>query len=57
MPRVLLDLLDPDADIQHAVNLELLRRFHRDEIEFGYSTRTLQLRSDESTSSSSDSSA
>jgi small-conductance mechanosensitive channel len=54
-------VLDADynkyADIQHAVNLELLRRFHGDQIEFGYSTRTLQLRSAESTSSSSDSSA
>jgi small-conductance mechanosensitive channel len=41
-------LLDPDyakyADAQHAINLELLRRFQRDRIEFGFATRTLPLR-------------
>jgi small-conductance mechanosensitive channel len=41
-------VLDPDytkyADAQHAINLELLRRFQRDRIEFGFATRTLPLR-------------
>ena len=31
------------ADIQHAINLELLRRFQHDRIEFGFATRTLAL--------------
>ena len=41
-------VLDPDfnkyADIHHAINLELLRRLQRDEIEFGFATRTMHLR-------------
>jgi len=41
-------VLDPDygkyADIQHSINLELLRQFQRDRIEFGFATRTLPLR-------------
>jgi len=41
-------VLDPDyhkyADAQHAINLELLRHFQRDRIEFGFATRTLPLR-------------
>ena len=40
-------VLDPDyakyADVQHAINLELLRRFQRDRIEFGFVVRTLAL--------------
>lgn len=40
-------VLDPDynlyADVQHAINLELLRRFQREEVEFGYATRTVTL--------------
>jgi small-conductance mechanosensitive channel len=42
-------VLDPDydkfADIQHAINLELLRRMRTDRIEFGYVTRTMNLTS------------
>lgn len=42
-------VLDPDynkyADIQHAINLELLRRLQSDRIEFGYITRTMNLTS------------
>jgi small-conductance mechanosensitive channel len=41
-------VLDADynkyADIQHSINLELLRRLQRDRIEFGFVTRTVQLR-------------
>ena len=41
-------VLDPDytkyADIQHAIYLELLRRFAREQIEFGFATRTVHLR-------------
>jgi len=44
---------DPDygryADIQHAINLELLRRLRREKIEFGFATRTMMLRSAEGT--------
>lgn len=40
-------VLDPDygkfADIQHAIYLELLRRFEREQIEFGFATRTVHL--------------
>jgi len=40
-------VLEPDygkyADIQHAINLELLRRFHAEHIQFGYTTRTVHL--------------
>jgi small-conductance mechanosensitive channel len=40
-------VLDPDfskyADIQHAINLELLRRLRSDRIELGYVTRTINL--------------
>ena len=40
-------VLDPDyakyADIQHAIYLELLRRFKQEQIEFGYTTRTVHL--------------
>jgi small-conductance mechanosensitive channel len=45
-------VLDPDynkfADIQQAINLEVLRAFQRDRLEFGFATRTLTLRSAES---------
>src|SRR6185503_138152 len=45
-------VLDPDynryADIQHAINLELLRRLHREEIEFGFATRTVHLHAGDS---------
>ena len=45
-------VLDPDfnkyADIHHAINLELLRRFKHDRIEFGFATRTMPLRPSES---------
>ena len=41
-------VLDADynkyADIQHAINVELLRRLRRDSIELGFATRTVQLR-------------
>jgi small-conductance mechanosensitive channel len=51
-------VLDPDfnkyADIHHAINLELLRRFQRDEIEFGFATRTLPLRPADKADSGSD---
>jgi small-conductance mechanosensitive channel len=44
-------VLDPDynkyADIQHTINLELVRRFHREQIQFGYITRTLHLQPSE----------
>ncbi len=47
---------DPDygryADIQHAINLELLRRLRREKIEFGFATRTMMLRSAEGTAES-----
>lgn len=33
------------ADIQHATDLELLRRLQRDKVEFGFITRTVNLRS------------
>ena len=42
-------VLDPDynkyADIQHAINLELLQRLRSDRIELGYVTRTMNLTS------------
>lgn len=58
MPRVLLlDLLDRPWYGATMTQWLVLRRFHSDQIEFGYSTRTLQLRSAETTSSSPDSSA
>jgi small-conductance mechanosensitive channel len=42
-------VLNPDynlyADVQHAIHLELLRRFQRDQIQLGYATRTVQLQS------------
>jgi small-conductance mechanosensitive channel len=40
-------VLDADynkfADIQHAINLELLRRFQQEKIQFGFTTRTVTL--------------
>ena len=33
------------ADIRHAKDLELLRRLQRDKVEFGFITRTVNLRS------------
>jgi small-conductance mechanosensitive channel len=40
-------VLDPDynryADTQHAINLELLREFRREKIEFAFPTRTLHV--------------
>ena len=40
-------VLNPDynlyADIQHTIYLELLRRLQREQIQLGYSTRTVQL--------------
>jgi small-conductance mechanosensitive channel len=44
-------VLDPDynkyADIQQAINLEILRRFQREQIQFGFATRTVNLGSPE----------
>jgi small-conductance mechanosensitive channel len=51
-------VLDPDfnkyADIHHGINLELLRRFRRDQIEFGFATRTMPLRPADKIDSGSD---
>ena len=42
-------VLDPDfnryADIQHAINVELLRRFAAERIEFAFPSRTVYVRS------------
>lgn len=46
-------VLDPDygkyADVQHAINLELLRRFSAESIEFAFPTRTVYLQQATST--------
>ena len=45
-------VLDPDygryADIQHAINLDLLQQLRRDRVELGYLTRTMNLTPSES---------